>query len=141
MNMNDLMAEAPSLNFDINKIRPLDSWKEWEDRLYELQELLDEKIQLEETNRDQVRILQQKLQSEKNGPSGNGASNNGDVRKIVDDLNVAYDDIITSTKEHLQMNAAIMRKEKEIKELEARIALLSTPASEDEYWRLFSVYE
>ena len=31
------------------------------------------------------------------------------------------------------MNAAIMRKEKEIKELEARIALLSTPASEDEY--------
>ena len=63
------------------------------------------------------------------------------MRKIVDDLNVAYDDIITSTKEHLQMNAAIMRKEKEIKELEARIALLSTPASEDEYWRLFSVYE
>ena len=44
MNMNDLMAEAPSLNFDINKIKPLDSWKEWEDRLYELQELLDEKI-------------------------------------------------------------------------------------------------
>ena len=61
MNMNDLMAEAPSLNFDINKIKPLDSWKEWEDRLYELQELLDEKIQLEETNRDQVWILQQKL--------------------------------------------------------------------------------
>lgn len=63
------------------------------------------------------------------------------MRKIVEDLNVAYDDIITSTKEHLQMNAAIMRKEKEIKELEARVTMMGAPVNDDEYWRLFSVYE
>ena len=59
--MNDLMQEGPVWNFDINKIRPMDNRKEREDRVYELQDLLDEKIQLEETNRDQVWILQSKL--------------------------------------------------------------------------------
>ena len=59
----------------------------------------------------------------------------------MDDLNVAYDDIITSTKEHLQMNAAIMRKEKEVKELEARVALLQQPVDSDEYHALFQTYE
>jgi len=55
---------------------------------------------------------------------------------MVSDLNVAYDDIITSTKEHLQMNSAIMRKEKEVKEMEARIAFLSNASSDEEHDRL-----
>jgi len=59
----------------------------------------------------------------------------------VNELNIAYDDIITSTKEHLQMNTAIMRKEKEIKELEARIAFLSNSGGDGEYTRLMNIYE
>ncbi len=39
------------------------------------------------------------------------------------------------------MNHTIMRKEKEIKELEARIAFLSSSSSEDEYRRLMNIYE
>jgi hypothetical protein len=59
-----------------------------------------------------------------------------DYNQMLADLNIAYDDIITSTREHLQMNTTIMRKEKEIKELEARISFLSSGSSEDEYRRL-----
>ena len=39
------------------------------------------------------------------------------------------------------MNAAIMRKEKEIKELAARVTMMGAPVNDDEYRRLFSVYE
>ena len=59
-----------------------------------------------------------------------------EYQNLVSDLNVAYDDIITSTKEHMQMNSTIMRKEKEIKELEARIAFTSGGNSDEEHSRL-----
>jgi len=39
------------------------------------------------------------------------------------------------------MNTAIMRKEKEIKELEARIAFLSNSGGGEEYERLRRIYE
>jgi len=59
-----------------------------------------------------------------------------DYNDSITDLNVAYDDIITSTKEHLQLNQAIIRKEKEMKELEAKLAFLNPVTTDDEYWRL-----
>ena len=64
-----------------------------------------------------------------------------DYNDCITDLNIAYDDIITSTREHLQMNSAIMKKEKEIKELEAWLAFLNPVTSEDEYKRLLAIYE
>jgi len=56
-----------------------------------------------------------------------------DYNDSITDLNVAYDDIITSTKEHLQLNQAIIRKEKEMKELEAKLAFLNPVTTDDEY--------
>lgn len=64
-----------------------------------------------------------------------------DYNDCITDLNVAYDDIITSTKEHLQMNTSIVWKEKELKELEARLAFLNPVSTDDEHWRLLSIYE
>lgn len=59
-----------------------------------------------------------------------------DYNDCITDLNIAYDDIITSSKEHLQLNQAIMKKEKEIKDLEAKLAFQNPVSTDDEYRRL-----
>lgn len=107
----------------------------------ELQELLSEKQELDQATRAELRNLQGKLASEKDRiPQGNHKLV-GEYNDRLSDLNIAYDDIITSTKEHVQMNGSIMRKEKEMKELEARIAFLSSGSSEEEHSRLLNIFE
>ena len=80
-----------------------------------------------------IRQLTQKLSGERNRHTEGAGDLVTDYNGRIADLNVAYDDVITSSREHLQMNSTIMRKEKEIKELEARISFLSSGSSEDEY--------
>ena len=52
-----------------------------------------------------------------------------------------YADIIQSMRDHINANAAILRKEKEIKEMEARIALIDLEALDEEYNKLRIQYD
>jgi len=64
-----------------------------------------------------------------------------DYSNQLKDLKIGYSDIVQSMKDHLAANAAILRKEKEIKEMEARIALIDLDALDEEYERLRIQYD
>ena len=57
------------------------------------------------------------------------------------DLKIGYSDILQSMKDHLAANQAILNKEKDIKEMEARIALIDLDALDEEYEKLRIQYD
>ena len=73
----------------------------WQNHIDELHELLKEKQNLENEIRGDIRSLQSKLSGESSRlPQGNEDMTH-EFNERVNELNIAYDDIITSTKEHL----------------------------------------
>ena len=49
-----MMRQGPSSDFNTANLVPINSRQEREDRIHELQNLLNEKLELEEQNKDQV---------------------------------------------------------------------------------------
>lgn len=140
-NLGQMIKDGPPQALSEASFKRIDSSQQREDRIDELRGLLRDKQELETGVKQDIRSLTSKLQGERNKHHEGAGDLVGDYNGKLTDLNVAYDDVITSTREHLQMNTTIMRKEKEIKELEARIAFLSSGSSEDEYRRLNRIYE
>ena len=133
MRLTSLTKEGPSSRFDVTSVNKIDCKDERDQRQREQQELLQQKQDLESQTRSEIRNLEEKLDIERTKVPAGNSEMQSEYNQMVSDLNVAYDDIITSTKEHLQMNSAIMRKEKEVKEMEARIAFLSGQSSDEEH--------
>lgn len=128
-----MIKDGPSSKIDLGNVQGVDAREERAERVQELEEILGQKQELEQQTKGEIRALQQKLAAEKARLPQSNHKLVQEYNDCITDLNVAYDDIITSTKEHLQLNTAIMRKEKEIKELEAKLAFLNPVSSDDEH--------
>ena len=137
--LHSYIQSGPSFHFDPSSLSAPDNSQQRHDRLIELQEIMEEKKELEAQTRTEIRVLKSKLVSEARDPASSGQQS--DYSERLADLNIAYDDILVSSSEHLGMNSSLMKKEREIKELEAQLLFLAKGGSDQEYQRLFKLLE
>lgn len=141
-NIRDLISHAKDIHIDVGFIQRLDIEGDRNIRLRQLQDDLRYKKQNEERTKEEVRDLNQKLNAigEVNIDI-KSLHHEENYSQLLQDLNIGYTDIVQSCKDHLTANAAILRKEKEIKEMEARITIIDLEALEEEYQRLRILYD
>lgn len=140
--IKDLISHAHDINIDVGFIETIDIEGDRKNRLRELQSDLQYKKRNEDETREEIRKLNDQLRliGEVNFQSKTFQYEES-YTHVLQDLNIGYADIIQSVRDHLSANAAILRKEKEIKEMEARIALIDLEALEEEYERLRILYD
>lgn len=140
--IKDLISHAHDINIDVGFIETIDIEGDRKNRLRELQSDLQYKKRNEDETREEIRKLNDQLRliGEVNFQSKTFQYEES-YTHVLQDLNIGYADIIQSVRDHLAANAAILRKEKEIKEMEARIALIDLEALEEEYERLRILYD
>uniref|UniRef100_A0A7S3NLS4 Uncharacterized protein n=1 Tax=Euplotes crassus TaxID=5936 RepID=A0A7S3NLS4_EUPCR len=140
--LKDLIRHAEDITIDVGFIERMDIEGDRNNRIRQLQDDLRFKTQNVEQLKDEIQGLNSRLNS-----IGEVHINTSDFKHeedythLVKDLNIGYNDIIQSVKDHLTANAAILRKEKEIKEMEARIALIDLDALDEEYQQLRIIYD
>lgn len=140
--LKDLISHAQDINIDVGFIGRLDIEGDRKVRVRQLQDDLRFKTQNVEQLKDEIKGLNSRLNSI--GEIHIDTSNfkqEENYTHLIKDLNIGYNDIVQSVKDHLTANAAILRKEKEIKEMEARIALIDLDALEEEYQQLRVIYD
>ena len=140
--IRDLINHATDIRIDIGYIERIDVESDRRDRIRTLQEDLRFKKKNEQQLKDEIRELNGKLSSLGEVHIDTSMYHHEEnYSHLIKDLNIGYTDIIQSVKDHLTANSAILRKEKEIKEMEARIALIDLEALEEEYQRLRILYD
>jgi chromosome segregation ATPase len=141
-NIRSLIVHAKGIHLDVGFIKQLDIQGDRNHRLRQLQDDLRYKKQNEARTREEVMDLNQKLNAigEVNIDT-KAYSHEENYSQLLQDLNIGYTDVVQSVKDHLTANAAILRKEKEIKEMEARITIIDLEALEEEYQRLRILYD
>ena len=140
--IRDLCDHARDIDIDVGFIQRMDIEGDRRGRIRQLQDDVRYKQQSEQQTKEEIRALKDKLSAigelDVDIKSFHQEDNYG---HLLQDLNIGYNDIIQSVKDHLTANASILRKEKEIKEMEARIALIDLEALEEEYQRLRILYD
>lgn len=140
--IRDLIQHADDIDIDVGFLERIDAKGEREVRLRDLKDSLELKRRAEENQKEEIRQLNDRLRAlgEVNVDSSTFILEENYSAQLKD-LQIGYSDIILSMKDHLAANAAILRKEKEIKEMEARIALIDLEALDEEYSRLRIQYD
>lgn len=140
--IRDLCSHAKDISIDVGFIERMDIEGDRQYRLRQLQDDLAYKKKNEEQTKSEIRALNDRLRTigEVNIES-KSFHYEENYSHVLQDLNIGYTDIVQSVKDHLSANAAILRKEKEIKEMEARIALIDLDALDEEYNRLRIQYD
>ena len=140
--IRSLCHHAKDINIDIGFIETLDIEGDRSYRLRQIQDDLNFKKRNEEQTKEEIRQLNDKLRAigEVNLET-KSFHHEEEYTTIMGDLNIGYSDIVQSVKDHISANTAILRKEKEIKEMEARIALIDLDALEEEYNRIRILYD
>lgn len=140
--IRDLCSHARDINIDIGFIERMDVEGDRQYRLRQLQDDLSYKKQNEEQTKSEIRALNDRLRAigEVNIES-KSFHYEENYSHVLQELNIGYTDIVQSVKDHLSANAAILRKEKEIKEMEARIALIDLDSLDEEYNKLRIQYD
>ena len=130
------------MRVDIGFISKLDVQGDREMRLRQLREDYEYKKRNEEHTKEEIMALNEKLRSlgEVNIDSITFVYEEN-YSSMLKDLHIGYTDIVQSMRDHLNANAAILRKEQEIKEMEARIALIDLDALDEEYNKLRIQYD
>ena len=130
------------MRVDIGFISKLDVQGDREMRLRQLREDYEYKKRNEEHTKEEIMALNEKLRSlgEVNIDSSTFVYEEN-YSSMLKDLHIGYTDIVQSMRDHLNANAAILRKEQEIKEMEARIALIDLDALDEEYNKLRIQYD
>lgn len=140
--IRSLCSHAKDIDIDVGFIERMDVEGDRKYRLRQLHDDLQYKKRNEEQTKEEIRELNDRLRAigevQIHTKSFHYEEN---YTHLLQDLNIGYTDIIQSVKDHLSANAAILRKEKEIKEMEARIALIDLEALEEEYSRLRIQYD
>ena len=140
--LKDLASHAKNITIDVGFIGQMDIEGDRNNRLRQLQDDLRYKQQNENQLKEEIRELNSKLNSIGEVHIDTKAFHQEDnYSHLIKDLNIGYTDIVQSVKDHLTANTAILRKEKEIKEMEARIALIDLEALDEEYQRLRIMYD
>jgi chromosome segregation ATPase len=140
--IRSLCHGAKDINIDIDFLDTMDINGDRNYRLQQLRDDLEYKKKNEEQTRQEIRALNDKLRSigEVHFDTRNFESEEEYASMLIE-LNKGYNDVVQSVKDHITANAAILRKEREIKEMEARIALIDLDALEEEYQRLRIQYD
>ena len=113
--------------------------EERDQSVLELKDLIRDKRELEAKTKADIKNLQSKLSAERRAPADQHKQ--GEYSERLQDFNVAYEDILISSQEHFAMNASIIKKEKELKDLEARVLFMQQAGSDSEYQRMLQIYE
>ena len=140
--LKDLANHAKDIRIDVGFIGQMDIEGDRKNRVRQLQDDLRYKQQNESQLKGEIRELNNKLNSIGEVHIDTKSFKEEDnYSHLIKDLNIGYTDIVQSVKDHLTANTAILRKEKEIKEMEARIALIDLEALDEEYQRLRIMYD
>lgn len=140
--IKDMCSHAEVIDIDIGFIERIDSEGDRAYRLRQLRDDLEYKKREEKNLKEEVRRLNSQLNTlgEVNMESSTFMYEENYTHQLKD-LQIGYNDIVQSMKDHLAANSAILRKEKEIKEMEARIALIDLEALDEEYNKLRIMYD
>ena len=140
--IRDLCNHAQDISIDVGFIEKIDIQGDREFRLRQLRDDLSSKQRRENELKEEVRLLNERIKTigEVNLDSSTFLYEE-DYSNQLKDLKIGYSDIVQSMKDHLSANAAILRKEKEIKEMEARIVLIDLDALDEEYEKLRIQYD
>lgn len=140
--IKDLCAHANEISIDPGFIDRIDSQGDRDFRLRTLKDELAMKRAREDQLKEEVRQMNDRIRAIGEVDIDTSAFlYEEDYAMQLKDLKIGYSDIVQSMRDHLAANAAILRKEKEIKEMEARIALIDLDALDEEYEKLRIQYD
>lgn len=140
--IRSLCYGAKDIKIDIDFLDTMDINGDRNYRLQQLRDDLEYKKKNEEQTRQEIRVLNDKLRAiGEVHLDMRSFDTEEEYTSMLVELNKGYNDVVQSVKDHITANAAILRKEREIKEMEARIALIDLDALEEEYQRLRIQYD
>lgn len=137
--MRNFIRDGPRTDFKFELKGRIHSREERNQRLHELRRILTEKDNSEKDFKKDITDLSarlNKLSMVKSRYTEKYLIVSNELKVQVDGNSRAYEEYLESLKDHLDLNSRLMKKSKELTELEARLGMIDLGWLDSEYKRL-----